>query len=66
MNIESASLVDYLTGSGAACLIAQKYTLVSGENVVRGEVAGIITSGGKAPSARNRRRTPYGLPTPVL
>ena len=59
------SLVDDLIGSNAADLLARKYTLLSGETVVRGEVVGVVTSGGKIKAslsaAGDGSETPFGI-----
>lgn len=59
------STVDDLIGSNADGLLARKYTLVSGENVVRGTLLGQITSGGKVnkslSGAGDGSQAPFGI-----
>lgn len=58
-------LIDELIGSDADDLLARKYVLVAGAKVVRGEVMGIISSGGRAESSgtanSNGAETPFGI-----
>ncbi len=58
-------LQDDLIGSNAADLLARKYTLLAGGKVVRGEVVGSLTSGGKiVPSVTggsDGSQTPFGV-----
>lgn len=56
---------DDLIGSDAGNIIARKYTLSTGENVVRGEVLGLITATGKVAAslsaANDGSETPFGI-----
>lgn len=56
---------DDLIGSDGDALLARKYTLVSGQNVVRGTVLGQITSGGKLNKSLSAggdgSQTPFGI-----
>lgn len=62
---DQSPIVDDLIGSGADQLLARKYTLVSGQNVVRGTLLGVITSGGKVnkslSGASDGSQTPFGI-----
>lgn len=56
---------DQLIGSDAGSIKSRKYTLVSGQNVVRGAVLGVITTGGKLAlslsGASDGSQTPFGI-----
>lgn len=62
---EDSPLDDDLFGSDVGNIIARKYTLISGQNVVRGTVLGQITSGGKLnkslSAAGDGSGTPFGI-----
>lgn len=56
---------DQLIGSNSELLESRKYTLVSGQNVLRGTVLGVITTGGKLSkslsAASDGSQTPFGI-----
>lgn len=56
---------DDLIGSNADALLARKYTLAQGQNVVRGTVLGVVTSGGEVvkslSAAGDGSQTPFGI-----
>ncbi len=56
---------DDLIGSEADALLARKYTLAADAVVVRGEVMGVVTSGGavkgSASAAGDGSQTPFGI-----
>jgi hypothetical protein len=55
---------DNLIASTGGLLMARKYTLLAGQNVVRGTVLGIITSGGKV--VKSLSASSDGSQTPAL
>lgn len=63
--LSSDSNVDDLIGSDAGALLARKYTLLSGQDIVRGTVLGVITASGKVitslSAAGDGSQTPFGV-----
>jgi hypothetical protein len=61
----SSPLDDQLIASTGGQLIGRKYTLITGQSVVRGAVLGIITASGKAnlslSAAADGSQTPFGI-----
>lgn len=63
--VGSVTPTDDLIASTGGQIIGRKYTLVTGQNVVRGAVLGVITASGKmalsASAAANGSEVPFGI-----